>query len=280
MHKESFDSITGIAKKFENNSKPEGYYASGFASLLENFEEAFEVKETLGDLYAFGALEDIKLIAKSLEEWIALAEIYKKLKAYGKAFQAYDYINSKFFAGKPYSDKVFILKERFPYYYDSYVSEYSREMNIEPELVLALMKQESTFNYNAHSWANAYGLMQLLPATAQEMASRKKEKLNNISQLFDPELNIKLGTHYLEYLSLRFDGKKEWILAAYNAGPHRVIRWQQLPGSELIDVFIENVEYSQTRHYVRIVMKNYWAYKLLNNNFRIEANDLLLSIKN
>ena len=176
--------------------------------------------------------------------------------------------------------KVFILKERFPYYYDAFVTQYANKTNIEPELVLALMKQESTFNYNAHSWANAYGLMQLMPATAKEMANRKKEKLINTSQLFDPELNIKLGTHYLEYLSRRFDGRKEWILAAYNAGPHRVQRWKQLPGSERIDVFIENVEFTQTRQYVRNVMKNYWAYKLLNNNFRIEANDILLSIKN
>ncbi len=276
IHKSDFDSTIGILSKFEDTSKRLTYYTAG--TLIENFEEAFEVKEVLGDKYAFGALEDIKLAAKSLEEWIALAEIYKKLKAYGKAFKTFDYINRKFFAHKPYMEKAFILKERFPYYYDSFVLKHAQNTKVEPELIMALMKQESVFDFNAHSWANAYGLMQLIPATAKEMASLKKVELRENKQLFDPELNIKLGTHYLKQLSKRFKGKKEWVLAAYNAGPHRVKRWKKLPGSEQTDVFIENVEYSQTRDYVRKVMKNYWAYKLLQNNFQIEKSDLLLGL--
>jgi len=276
MHKSELDTTIGILSKFEESSKKLTYFATG--SLIENFEEAFEVKEVLGEKYAFAALDDIKLVAKSQEEWIALAEIYKKLKAYGKAFRTYDYINRKFFADKPYTDKAFILKERFPYYYDSFILKHSKNTKVEPELILALMKQESIFDFNAHSWANAYGLMQLIPSTAKEMATLKKVELKENQQLFDPELNIKLGTHYLKQLSKRFKGKKEWVLAAYNAGPHRVKRWKKLPGSEQIDVFIENVEYSQTRDYVRKVMKNYWAYKLLQNNFQIETNDLLIGL--
>ncbi|KAA3611338.1 MAG: hypothetical protein D8M58_15340 [Calditrichaeota bacterium] len=277
MHKSDFDSTIGILSKFEDSSQNLSYYAA--TGLIKNFEEAFEVKDVLGEKYAFAALEDIKLSAKSQDEWIALAEIYKKLKAYSKAFKAYDYINWKFFSDKPFIDKAFILKERFPYYYDSYVHKYARNSKIEPELILALMKQESIFDFNAHSWANAYGLMQLIPATAREMANLKNVDLKEINQLFDPELNIKLGTHYLKQLSKRFKGKKEWVLAAYNAGPHRVKRWKKLPGSDQIDVFIENVEYSQTRDYVRKVMKNYWAYKLLQNNFQLENSDLLLGLQ-
>ena len=278
MHKSDFDDTLGILSKFEKSSKKLTYYASGFTSLIEKFEETFEVKEILGEKYAFGAMEDIKLVAKSREEWIALAEIYKRLKAYGKAFKTYDFINRKFYANQPYVDKAFILKERFPYYYDSIVLKNTQNTKIEPELILALMKQESTFDFNAHSWANAYGLMQLIPSTAREMAALKKIELKENKQLFDPELNIKLGTHYLKQLSKRFKGKKELVLAAYNAGPHRVKRWKKMPGSDQMDVFIENVEYSQTRDYVRKVMKNYWAYKLLQNNFQIKTNDLLLGL--
>ncbi len=273
MHKEDFDSQINSLNK---NDTIVNNYANGISRLLARFEEAFEVKNILGERYAFGALEDIKLVAKTKDDWMALAEIYKKFNAYGKAFRAYDYINRKFFADKSFNEKPFILKERFPFYYDVYIEKYSNDTKIEPELVLALMKQESVFDFKAHSWANAYGLMQLIPATAKEMASQKKEPFTNNHQLFDPEFNIKLGTHYLLELARRFDGQKEWMLAAYNAGPHRVQRWKKLPGSEQIDVFIENVEFLQTRDYVRKVMKNYWAYKLLQSNFQIGSEDLLL----
>lgn len=275
MHKSDFDSSMNILDQFEESSNKPELYASGFASLLSQFEDAFKVYNVLGEHYAFIALEDIKLVAKSRDEWIALAEIYKKLKAYGKAFRTYDYINNKFFADVPYTQKSFILKERFPFYYDMYVEKYSNNSNVEPELVLALMKQESVFDFKAHSWANAYGLMQLIPQTAKEMAYIKKDPLTNNRQLFDPEYNIELGTQYLKQLSLKFKGQKEFILAAYNAGPHRVSRWKTLPGSDQMDVFIENVEYNQTRNYVRKVMKNYWGYKLLQSNFRIEPDELL-----
>ena len=278
LHKNEFDKSTDIIEQFKNSDKRLMYYATGFSSLLKYFEEAFEVKEVLGEKYAFAALEDIKLVAKSEEEWIALAEIYKKLQAYGKAFRTYDYINKKFYADKSYNEKSFLLKERFPYYYDAYVGKYAKQADIEPELVLALMKQESVFDFKAHSWANAFGLMQLIPATAKEMASLKKETFRENEQLFDPEFNIKLGTHYLRQLSRQFDNRKELMLAAYNAGAHRVKRWMKLPGSEQTDVFIENIEFEQTRDYVRKVMKNYWAYKLLQNNFNIESNDLLLGM--
>lgn len=273
MHKEDFDSEL---ISLEEENKSENNYASGISRLLSHFEEVFEVKNVLGEQYAFGSLEDIKLVAKTIDDWVALAEIYKKLNDYGKAFRTYDYINRKFFADKAYNQKPFIVKERFPFYYDIFIEKYSSKTNIEPELVLALMKQESVFDFSAHSGANAYGLMQLVPATAREMATQKNETFTNNRQLFDPEFNIKLGTHYLEELSRRFDGQKEWILAAYNAGPHRVKRWKKLPGSEQIDVFIENVEFVQTRDYVRKVMKNYWAYKLLHSNFQIGSEDLLL----
>lgn len=273
MHKEDFE--TEISFPYEEDISSNNY-VNGISKLLSRFEEAFEVKNVLGEQHAFGSLEDIKHAAKSLDDWVAIAEIYKKFNAYGKVFRTYDFINRKFFADKPFSKKPFILKERFPFYYDVFVEKYSASSKIEPELVLALMKQESVFDFKAHSWANAYGLMQLIPATAKEMASQKNELFTNNQQLFDPEFNIKLGTHYLKELSTRFDGQKELILAAYNAGPHRVNRWKQLPGSEQMDVFIENVEFSETRDYVRKVMKNYWAYKLLQSDFQIGSEDLLL----
>ncbi len=273
------DSVYQALAALQRQAAPVKYQAAGYRALIGKFEDAFEVREVLNEDYAYAALEDTRLKIHTLDEWIALAEIYKKFNAYGKAYRTYDYINRKFFAGIPFTQKPFILKQRFPYYYDRIVEEQSRKRGLETELVLALMKQESVFDFKAHSWANAYGLMQLIPATAREMASFNRQTLNHPEKLFDPEFNIMLGTTYLRYLSKRFNGEKEKMLAAYNAGPHRVIRWQKLPGSGEVDVFIENIEYEQTRDYVRKVMKNYWAYLLLRHDFDLSSENSMLGVR-
>jgi len=275
IHKSHIDTSWNMIEAFKKSANAFNYYGNGMSKLLKHFDIAFQVRELLGESYGFAALSDIKLRASSWEEWMALAEIYKKFGAYNKAFRIYDLINYKYFGDKSYVEKAFMLKERFPYYYDDIVEKYSRRYNLEQELVLGLIKQESLYDPNAHSWANAYGLMQLMPPTAGDMAKLARMKLRNIEVLFQPDVNIHLGSLYLKQLNRQFKGDKEFMLAAYNAGPHRVKRWRTIPGSDQVDVFIENIEYSETRGYVRNVMKNYWAYKLLSNNFNIEQEQII-----
>ncbi|MGD9488508.1 MAG: transglycosylase SLT domain-containing protein [Calditrichaceae bacterium] len=270
MQKSYIDSNWSMVKEFKNTPNPLQYYANGFANFIDQFENAFVVRELLGDEYAYAALSDIKLSAKTREEWIALAEIYKKLGAYGKAYRVYDYINKKFFGDVSFVEKSFMLKERFPFYYDNIVDKYAHRYGLEKEMLLSVMKQESVFESNVRSRANAYGLMQLMPFTAKDMARLAGVKYHSTEQLFDPEYNIHLGSLYVKQLFRQFDGRPELVLAAYNAGPNRAKRWMKIDGSDQMDVFIENIEFYETRDYVRKVMKNYWAYKLLNNNFRIE----------
>lgn len=277
-HKSYLDSTWNMIREFKQSANALQYYGSGMTKLINHFEQAFQVRELLGETYGLIALSDIRLVASTWEEWMALAEIYKKLGAYNKAYRVYDYMNSKFFGNQSFTEKPFMIKERFPLYYDDIVDKYSRRYNLEPELILAIIKQESVFDPQARSWANAYGLMQLMPLTAKDMAQLAGITLENNIQLFQPDVNIHLGSLYLKQLHRRFNGNKEWMLAAYNAGPHRVMRWQDIPGSEQVDVFIENIEFSETRDYVRKVMKNYWAYKLLKNNFNIENDDIIFSV--
>ncbi len=274
MHKAYVDSIHDIADDFKNSTNSFEYYGKGMANLLAHFDEAFLIRDLLGESYGFAALEDIKLSAKNWQDWMALAEIYKKFGAYNKAFRLYDFINNQFFGDLNYTEKPFILKERFPLYYDDIVEKYARRYNLEQELILALIKQESVYDPKALSPANAYGLMQLMPFTAVDMARLARMRIKDTELLFDPEINVHLGSLYLKQLYKQFDGYKENILAAYNAGPHRVKRWSEIEGSEHVDVFIENIEFSETRNYVRQVMKNYWAYKLLGNNFSIDQSKI------
>lgn len=273
--KEHADSLSESGGAAYPGGNPLLSYGSGVGRLLTKIEQAFQLRLLLGEGYGKAALSDIKFSLKNREEWIALAEIYKKFGDYGKAYEIYDRINRRYFAGISYKEKAFMLKERFPYYYDSATERYSRRYGVEKELILAVIKQESKYKSNAESWANAHGLMQLVPATAREMASLTGRKLRSVDQLYDPDFNIRLGARYLKRLQHQFKGRKERMLAAYNAGPHRVKRWQKKIGANLSDVFIENIEFAETRDYVRKVMKNYWAYKVLDG--ALETNNIALS---
>jgi TolA-binding protein len=127
----------------------------------------------------------------------------------------------------------------------------------DPYLALAVIRRESRFNPEAVSRAGALGLMQLMPATAWQMADRELAEV----ELFDPGLNIKLGCKYLNWLARRLT-EMEVVVAAYNAGPTAAKRWQKSSGSD-IETFIETITYDQSRDYSRWVMGDYFWYKHL-----------------
>jgi len=274
-HKEELDTTLRFIKEFKRSSRPLLYYAGGLGNRLPDLEKALQVQELLGSRFGKILLDQLKPSLLSLHEWIALAEFYKRFALYGEAYKTYDYINRRFFSKLSYVEKAFMLKERFPLYYDGLIEKYCRRYKLEPELVMALIKQESVFDPRAHSAANAFGLMQLIPPTANDMAAVAGLRIRDKSQLFGLDLNIHLGTLYLKLLSARFQGRKEYILAAYNAGPHRVQRWLKKSAAQRTDLFVENIEFSETRNYVRKVLKNYWAYKILNKNFAVDAHEML-----
>lgn len=153
---------------------------------------------------------------------------------------------------------------------------------IELPLVFAISRQESEFNAEAKSGANARGIMQLLPGTARGVA-RKNGISYASNRLYDPAYNMRLGSLYLAQMIERFDGSYVKAIAAYNAGPGRVDRWVREfgePGSrpEQVVNWIERIEYSETRNYVQRVLENLQLYRSLmgrdNGDLAIEA-DLL-----
>jgi len=279
MHKAHVDSTWPVIQAYKKSNQFLNYHSNGFSSLLPYFDDVYQIYDVLGENYAFSAIENVKLVASTPEEWVSVAEMYKQFQAYNKAFRVYNYINSRFYRDVPYFEKLFLLKERFPYYHDQIVEKYASRYGLEKEFIFAIIKQESVFDPRAHSWANAYGLMQLIKITAQDMARLARVPFSNTDQLFKPDYNIHLGSLYVKQLSRRLD-RKEYILAGYNAGPHRVKRWLKIPGSDMVDVFVENIEYRETRNYVRRVMKNYWGYRLLGNDFNLDVDQTLLGAVN
>ena len=151
----------------------------------------------------------------------------------------------------------------FPKAYLREVREVLAHYNLDPLLVLSLMRQESAFNPEITSGANAVGLMQLIPGTAAEVARSLKHEIPTEEMLKNPATNIRLGIDYLNYLMETFNQNRVYALASYNAGPNKVREWIALrPNLHPLE-FIESIPYMETRNYVKKVLRNYAIYLAL-----------------
>jgi soluble lytic murein transglycosylase len=150
---------------------------------------------------------------------------------------------------------------RYPRAYWDLFASASTRLALDPYLVLALARQESLFNPNATSSSNARGLMQLIPSTAKKMASEHGMDSEAI-RLYDPSVNVELGTAYLKNLLEMFGGNAFRAVAAYNAGEHAVSKWvADFSGAD--DEWVENIAYKETREYVKKVIGGRREYLLL-----------------
>jgi len=150
------------------------------------------------------------------------------------------------------------LTVRFPLEHKTLIQRYATENNIPPTWAFAIMRQESAFAPDAASKSGALGLMQLMPATAKQVAGNLGKNLSNNNDLLQPEFNISLGTNYLSTVAQKFNGNLVLATAAYNAGPGRVTKW--LPNRNMdADVWVENIPFQETKTYVQRVM----AYMVL-----------------
>lgn len=135
----------------------------------------------------------------------------------------------------------------------------STECGLDPLLALALIRQESRFNPGAVSYAGAYGLMQLMPATARRLSRQAGVRWRGARQTLDPAYNVRLGTLELRGL---FDEFKSLpvVLSAYNAGPERAAQWSEAAAGRDLDSYIEMIGFRQTRDYVKLVIRDYLIY--------------------
>jgi soluble lytic murein transglycosylase len=138
----------------------------------------------------------------------------------------------------------------------------SKENGLDPVLVAALIRQESNFNPQATSPAGARGLMQLMPAVGQTLASAKGIAPWDPAMLYEPATNIKLGTAHLKGLVRKYSDVVK-TLAAYNAGESRVEKWSTKTGANDPEVFTERIPFVETRDYVRAIVRNRAYYQAL-----------------
>ena len=142
------------------------------------------------------------------------------------------------------------------------VSRAADKEGIDPLIAIALMRQESLFDPAARSPADARGLMQLLPSTAERVARGRGEP-SPADHLYDPDVNVALGVAHLADLMRLYGGDPLKATAAYNGGEEAVTRWQQRYGALPPDEFVESITYRETRDYVKKVMGNYRRYQQL-----------------
>ena len=139
--------------------------------------------------------------------------------------------------------------------------------NVDPNLIYAVIKQESKFNETAISKSKAKGLMQILDSTSKDMAKNIDSIDENDINLFDPYTNILIGTKYLSYLISYYNGNYYLAIAAYNAGLGKVNSWIKEDIKKYTNHYnlLEIIEYDETKVYVINVIKNYEYYTKLYN---------------
>jgi soluble lytic murein transglycosylase len=151
---------------------------------------------------------------------------------------------------------------RYPRPYSGVIADASRLTQVQPDWILAIIRQESLYRKDAVSRADARGLMQMQPATATAVARRWHWPVPSRDALFDPAVAVPLGAAYVHDLLERYGNQLELSLAAYNAGPVSVARW--LPAQPVeADVWIENIPYTETRSYVQHILEHIVAFAVM-----------------
>lgn len=223
------------------------------------------------DDYAFGELNQVsKQAPDSPRINLALAELHQLRFEMVEAFSALRRSFPDYSQMKPEE----LTREEWTIFYPlnhwNIIKREAVNKSLDAYNVAGLIRQESVYNPRAKSPANAYGLMQLLLPTAQATARREGVgRAINVSSLYEPALNIQLGTAYLRQQMDNF-GRLEYVAAAYNAGPGRAVRWRaELPLQ--IDEWAEAIPFKETRGYVQGIIRNSLQYKRLYDeagNFR------------
>ena len=156
----------------------------------------------------------------------------------------------------------FIARLRFPDYYIDLIRREGEARNIDPLLMLSLIRQESLFDTHATAAAGEKGMMQVIPSTAKYIAERLDWRDYQHSDLFRPYAGIAFGAYYIDEQLDLFDQNAVVALAAYNAGPGRAYQWNELSGGDP-DLFMTTITIDSTRKYVQYIYRNYNVYRAL-----------------
>jgi soluble lytic murein transglycosylase len=153
------------------------------------------------------------------------------------------------------------LRILYPLPYRGIIQGEARLRGLDPAQVAAMIRQESWFNHTAVSGPGARGLMQVMPATGAGLAAGAGIRQWDADLLFNPEINVALGTRFLADQMRAYNGSLPSVFAAYNAGPGRIRTWSRLPEYRDEELFTERIPFAETRDYVKILTRNTAVYR-------------------
>ena len=193
----------------------------------------------------------------SADEWAQYLWLLQEAGAYRKSFYRYHSLKPK--------NQLAILKNYpallFPRPYPNLVDSAAKKSKVSPSLIYSIMKQESGFDPRARSFADAFGLLQLIPQVAKISAQRRPDVgFKKAEDLFNPEVNIPLGADVLSHLLSNFNNQFVLSVASYNSSKKAAQRWVRSRFSGDPVTFIEDIPYEETKGYVKLVLRNYIAY--------------------
>jgi soluble lytic murein transglycosylase len=158
----------------------------------------------------------------------------------------------------------FFSRVRFGAYYLDWLIPVAEAEEISPLLLLSVIRQESTYEGFIDSGAGARGLMQIIPATGEQLASELNWPENySVDDLYRPHVSLIFGANYLKKQRNLFNGDLFAMLAAYNGGPGNTLIWKELAGTDDPDLFLETVRIEETRNYIRLINEIHAVYRWL-----------------
>ena len=216
-------------------------------------------KQRAQTLIALGMPEEAQLEivvmedeARTKEEFVIVSLLYSQVDDYYQSIKVAQGL------GLPQANRL-----SYPKGYQEFVAPYAKKYGVDEYLVYSIIREESRFQKDAVSPADARGLMQLIPPTARTVARQIGINGFTIAMLTIPRINIEMGIFYFKQVLDQFNGDVELALASYNAGPHRAADWKvRFYGLEK-DEFIEEVPFRETRNYIRRILRSYGAYKAI-----------------
>src|SRR5271170_2040753 len=215
---------------------------------------SFDASAELELRAAFAATGEPRLLLEAAQEAVNAGHIGAAIVT---VRQIYPQLEWRPFAQVP--REVWLTAYAMPF--ESSIVARSTTAGVDPMLTAGLIRQESAYDPEAHSHANAFGLMQLLPKTARRFAKQAKVRYST-PMLFEPDYNIHIGTIYFAGLQRDF-GSVESALAAYNAGEDRVAFWTSGQTYREPAEFVDSIPFTETREYVEIVTRNADIYRKL-----------------
>ena len=153
-----------------------------------------------------------------------------------------------------------LLKAIYPIKYENIIIKYANEYGLDNHLVAAIIKVESGYDSFAKSSKGALGLMQIKPSTGKWIAEKLGIKDLNEEELYDPEINIKMGCWYLDYLLKYYNGNLQLALAAYNGGQGNVSKWLKDSNYSDDGIVLKDIPFAETKFYVKKIDKTYNIY--------------------